>query len=152
MAPSRTSVVQAVRPIRCHRDLLAWQRAMDLVEACYRLTARLPRDERFGLSSQLRRAAVSVAANIAEGHGRYRTGEVLWSLSVARGSLMEVDALLRITERLGLVERTAIEPVLELVAEIGRMLSGLRRALRHRCPARPASGPVAHPSPPTPDP
>jgi len=122
--------------VRCYRDLLVWQRAMDLVEATYRLAARLPPDERFELSSQLRRAAISIAANIAEGHGRAHTGEYLWFLSVAKGSLMELETLAIAAQRLGLAPRTVTEQILGSTAELGRMLAGLRRGLqRHRAVA-----------------
>lgn len=79
--------------IRNFKDLLAWQKAMDFVEECYRLTQAFPSHEKFGLAGQLQRAAVSVAANIAEGQGRATTGEFLNFLSIARGSLMEAQTI-----------------------------------------------------------
>jgi four helix bundle protein len=122
--------------VRCYRDLLVWQRAMDVVEATYRLAARLPPDERFELSSQLRRAAVSIAANIAEGHGRASTKEFLWFLSVAKGSLMEVETLAIAAQRLGFAPGADTEQFLHATAELSKMLAGLRRALqRHRAVA-----------------
>jgi four helix bundle protein len=117
-------------PVKCYRDLLVWQRAMDIVEATYRLAARLPPDERFELSSQLRRAAISVAANIAEGHGRTSTKEFLWFLSVAKGSLMEVETLAIATHRLGFTLAADSEQFLHGTAELSRMLAGLRRGLQ----------------------
>src|SRR6266511_4915364 len=76
----------AAQTVRSHRDLVVWQRAIDLVECAYRISRRFPADERFGLTSQLRRAAVSVPSNIAEGHGRTPLAEYLHHLSIAKGS------------------------------------------------------------------
>ena len=105
---------------------------MRLLESVYGLASRMPPDERFGLSSQLRRAAVSVPANIAEGHGRDRTGDYLRFLSVAKGSLMELETLLIATERLGLVPVGFSAEPLATAARVGRMLAGLIRSLKRR--------------------
>jgi four helix bundle protein len=129
--PPLHSICSATNPVRCYADLLVWQRAMDVVEATYRLAARLPPGERFELSSQLRRAAVSIAANIAEGHGRASTKEFLWFLSVAKGSLMELETLAIAAERLGFVPEPDTEQFLHATAELSRMLAGLRRGLQH---------------------
>src|SRR5688572_13996476 len=91
-------------PPPTHESLLVWQASMDLVAAVYRLTKLLPIDERYGLSSQLRRAAVSVAVNIAEGSGRVARGDFLHFLSISRGSLREVECFLSVTERLELAK------------------------------------------------
>ena len=87
--------------ITSYKDLRVWQKAMDLVAECSKLTKRLPSSETFGLSSQIQRAAVSVPVNIAEGHGRHHLGDYLHHLSIARGSLMEVETLLLIVIRVG---------------------------------------------------
>jgi four helix bundle protein len=116
--------------IRSYRDLDVWCEAMRLLEAAYRLASRLPPDERFGLSSQLRRAAVSVAANIAEGHGRDHTGDYLRFLSYAKGSLMEVETLLLACERLSLASANETTEPLAAAARVGRMLAGLVRSLK----------------------
>lgn len=84
-----------------HRDLMVWQEAMNLVEMVYRTTARFPSEETFGLSSQLRRSAVSVPSNIAEGAGRNSTRELVQYVGVASGSLAELDTQLEIAVRLG---------------------------------------------------
>lgn len=111
-------------------DLLVWQRAMDLAERVYESSSLLPRDERFGLTSQMRRAAVSVASNIAEGHGRRSTGEFRQFLGYAVGSLHELETQLRLSVRLTfLTETQALEP-LALSAEVGKLLAGLLRSLR----------------------
>ncbi len=120
------------RVIKGYRDLVVWQRAMDLVTATYRLTASFPREEKYGLVQQLKRAAVSVPSNVAEGHGRDHLGDYLHHLSVANGSLMELETQLMIAGRLGYVSREVEERILAQGAEVGRMLSGLARALRKR--------------------
>ena len=115
--------------IRSYKDLLIWQRGMDIVEAIYRLSEGLPTDERYGLSSQLRRAAVSIPANIAEGHGREATGSFVQHLRIAQGSLKELETLLMILERIGLGD-----PVSQLQScdELGRMLRSMIRALQEK--------------------
>src|SRR5262245_28277605 len=86
--------------IRSYRDLRVWQMAMDLTVQVYQITESFPTYERFGLTAQLRRAAVSIASNIAEGHGRSTRGEYLQHISIARGSTMEVEVQLLVGERL----------------------------------------------------
>ena len=122
---------------------------MDLADACYSIAGSLPRHELYGLGAQLRRAAVSVAANIAEGHGRACVGDYLHHLSFAAGSLMEVDTLIRIAVRREYVDERRGGEALALVAEAGRMLSGLRRALRLRRRANPQP-PIPNPQAPDP--
>jgi four helix bundle protein len=133
------SVDALARPkrITSYRDLDVWCEAMRLLETVYRVASRLPPDERFELSSQLRRAAVSVVANIAEGHGRDCTGDYLRFLSYAKGSLMEVETLLLASERLRLVPAGATAESLETAARVGRMLAGLVRSMK-RLRARPS--------------
>jgi four helix bundle protein len=110
---------------RSYRDLVAWQRAMDLVTATYRATAGFPKDELFGLTSQLRRAAVSIPSNIAEGQGRLSEKEFRYFLGQARGSLMEVETQLHIAENLGYLEREQTALLLQSCGEVGRILNGL---------------------------
>ena len=105
---------------------------MTLTEECYRATKSFPREEMFGLTSQIRRAAVSIPANIAEGQGCYFTKEFLKHLSISRGSLMELETHLIISERIGLLDSTQLAPLLNLTDEISRMMSGLRKALERR--------------------
>ncbi len=125
--------------IHSHRDLLVWRRAMDLVLATYRLTKGFPADERYSLVQQLRRAAVSVPSNIAEGHGRTHLGDYLRHLSIARGSVMELETQVLIAGRLGYVSKPEEDRLLVLAAQVGRMLSGLLRVLkkRYRSPQHP---------------
>jgi four helix bundle protein len=120
--------------VKSYRELLVWRRALDLVAECYRITRLLPKTELYGLASQLQRAAVSVPANIAEGHGREHLGDYLRHLSIANGSLMEVETHLLIGEKLAFLSGAEIAPALELAAEVGRMLAGLTRKLRDLVP------------------
>lgn len=106
-------------------QLKVWQRSMDLVEAVYRVTARFPASEIYGLTSQLRRAAISIPANIAEGQGHDSTKEFLHFLSIARGSLTETRTELLIAQRIKYVSQESVEGILSLVDEVGRLLSGL---------------------------
>ena len=113
-----------------YRDLLAWQRAMDLVEGVYRATTGWPRDEVHGLINQVRRAAVSIPANIAEGHGSLNQREFLRYLAIAHGSCREVETHLLIARRLDYPGQPAHDQLLTLTAEVGRLLLGLINHLR----------------------
>jgi four helix bundle protein len=110
---------------RSYKDLVAWQKSMDLVTATYRATAGFPKDELFGLTSQLRRAAVSIPSNIAEGQGRLLEREFRYFLGQARGSLMEVETQIQIAENLGYLQKEQTAPFLQSCAEVGRILNGL---------------------------
>ena len=138
--------------IRSYQDLEVWQKAMDLVEDCYRLTGELPNTEIYGLSSQLQRSAVSVAANIAEGRERGRTREFLHHLSIAYGSLAELETHILIARRLNYVNEQRLSRFMDNTAEIGRMLNGLRRSLEQKTLAPVPRPPTPDPRPPTPDP
>jgi four helix bundle protein len=118
-----------VPAVRSHRDLLVWQKAIVLVECIYRVTESFPPEERYGLISQLRRAAISIPANIAEGHGRSTRGEFANHLSIARGSLKEVESLLEIAMRLGMLNDRAYRELNAQCDEISRMLTALKRAI-----------------------
>jgi four helix bundle protein len=115
---------------RSYRDLDVWQKSMKLAVAVYKTTADFPKHELYGLSSQMRRAAVSVPANIAEGRGRWYRGEFAHHCAIARGSLMELDTYLELAIELGYLRKQSVAPALELVEELGRMLTALIRALR----------------------
>lgn len=103
---------------------------MELAEACYRLTEALPHDERFGLASQLQRAAVSVPSNIAEGHGRMQRRAYANHASIARGSVLEVQTQLELAVRLGRLSREQVAETWRLADEVSRMLHSLIRRLR----------------------
>lgn len=113
-------------------ELRVWQAAMTLVELIYRATKDFPKEEIYGLTSQVRRAAVSVPANIAEGQGRDSTREFLHHLSIARGSLTELRTEILIAQRLGYIAPANIETLLVQLDEVGQLLSGLQRALRKK--------------------
>ena len=112
------------------KDLEVWQVAMKLVFDVYRETATFPKQEMFGLSSQLRRAAVSVASNIAEGKGRSSDRELSQFLSVARGSIFEIETQVAIALELGFFTKDRGKELLNQCAEVGRLLNGLIRAVR----------------------
>ena len=118
-----------------YRDLRVWQKAMDLVIEVYRVTAQFPSDERFGLTSQMRRAAVSIPSNIAEGHGRQSTREFANFLWIANGSLMELETQVMIAERLSLSPREQADKLRDSLSDGSRMLAGLRNSLRKSSPA-----------------
>ena len=118
--------------IRSYRDLEVWKKAMDLVEHCYRATAGFPSVERYGLASQLQRAAVSIPANIAEGHDRQHRAEFLQHLAIAHGSLAELETHIQIAARLEYLIHEKLEELMERCSEVGRMLNGLRRSLRDK--------------------
>lgn len=118
--------------LQSYRDLEAWQRSMDLAETVWRLSAGLPAQERFGMTSQLRRAATSVPANIAEGAERNATGEFLQFLGIASGSLAETETFLLLAERLELLPSNRVRDTLGEAATVGRLLHGLKRSLRER--------------------
>lgn len=115
--------------IRSYRDLKVWQKSIDLTVRTYKLTKRFPSEERYGLTSQMRRAAASVPANIAEGQARRSKGEFLQFLGIARGSLAELETFLTLSERLGLIRSETRDGGLEACAEINKMLTGLMRSL-----------------------
>ena len=121
----------AASPVRSYRDLRVWQQAMDLAEATYRATEQFPEHERYGLVNQLRRAAVSVASNIAEGHAR-SLGDYLRHLLIANGSLAEMETQFVIGARMTFLPADLAESLLQTCDLVGRMLGGLRKSLRVR--------------------
>jgi four helix bundle protein len=120
----------AKKTIQSHRDLLVWQKSIDLVEAIYRITQKLPSHEQFGLISQLRRAAVSIPSNIAEGYGRQSSGNYRQFLSISRGSLLEVETQIDICLRLGYLTTMDTESVLNTIRELSKMLTSLISKIR----------------------
>jgi four helix bundle protein len=113
-----------------YRDLEVWQPAMKMVFDVYRDTVTFPKQEMFGLTSQLRRAAVSVASNIAEGKGRFSDRELSQFLSVARGSVFEIETQVAIAQELGFLANDRSQKLLNRCAEVGRLLNGLIKAVR----------------------
>ena len=118
--------------LKSYQDLEVWRKSIELAEMVYRVSASFPPDERFGMTSQLRRAAVSIAANIAEGAERHGTREFLHFLGIASGSLAETETFLILAQRLGLTTAEETTPLEAQAADVGRMLNGLKRSLRSR--------------------
>jgi four helix bundle protein len=119
-------------PILTYRDLEAWKQGMELVEECYKLTASFPRSEMFGLTSQIRRAAVSIPANVSEGQCRRETKPYRHHVSIAIGSHGELETCFELSVRLGLFSRAEFTHVMTRCDSVGRLLSGLHRALKRR--------------------
>jgi four helix bundle protein len=124
--------VLPVAKIESHLDLIVWQKAMDLSVAVYRLTSRFPASENYPLTSQLTRAVVSVAANIAEGHARSTAKDFANFLAIAPGSLAETQTFILLAVRLGYVTQADVAVTLALPDEVGKMISALRRRLAPR--------------------
>jgi four helix bundle protein len=118
--------------VKDYRQLIVWQRAMDLVESVYRLTTRYPKEELYGLTSQTRRASVSVPSNIAEGQGRQTTADFMHFLAIARGSLKELETQVIIARRLGYVTAEDEAQLLGKADDVSRLLSGLKRSLARK--------------------
>ena len=112
------------------RELEVWQLAMDLVEDCYRITRRLPIEERYGLTSQIRRAAVSIPANVAEGHNRRLPKPYRNHVNIGMGSQAELETLLELTVRLQMLPAEALNGIDMVVRRVGQMLHGLHRSLK----------------------
>jgi four helix bundle protein len=129
-----------------YRQLRVWQKGMDLVEEIYRLTSTFPKEELFGITSQLRRAANGVPMTIAEGNCRGSRRDYAHFVSIATGSVGELDTALLICVRLGYAKQEAVLPLLERVAELGRMLRVLRTKLLKPPPDRGSSSLIPHPS------
>lgn len=120
------------KQINSYRDLKVWQGAIALTEDSYRLCRKLPKDETYGLSSQIRRAATSIAANIAEGHGRESTGAFIQHLRIAQGSLKELETHLIVCVRVGLLNEADIASAFQQCESIGKMARALIRSLQNK--------------------
>jgi four helix bundle protein len=112
--------------------LKVWQEAVSVAEQAYRLTARFPKDEIYGMTSQIRRSAVSIAANIAEGHGRENSGSFIQCMRVSQGSLKELETHLILAVRVHVADAEHVEPVLQQCDKLGRMLRSLIRSIQRR--------------------
>lgn len=121
--------------VKDYRELIVWQKAMDLVEHIYRHTNAFPKEEVYGLSSQLRRAAVSVPSNIAEGNARATTRDFLHFLSIAYGSIKEIETQILIAERLGYDIQKDTPALMQLTDELARLISGLSNSLKRKLEA-----------------
>lgn len=119
-------------PPRSYKDLLGWHKGIELAKIVYRLTGNYPTEEKFGLVAQMRRAAVSIPSNLAEGQARHTTGEFIQFISHAEGSAAELDTQLILSLELEFCRETDAEPAFRLVTELRRMLNVLRRKLMSR--------------------
>lgn len=116
--------------VASYEDLVVWQKGMDLVVLVYQLSQLFPRHELYGLTTQLRRAAISIPSNIAEGQGRGVGAEFAHHVRIANGSRQEAETQIRIAARLGYIDPQTAAPVLTLSAEVGRLTRGLLRSLK----------------------
>jgi len=123
------TAIEEPRKISSYKDLLVWRKGMKLVKEIYRLSRAFPADERFGLVSQMRRAAVSIPSNIAEGQARRSTNEFIQFISQAEGSVAELDTQLILSVELGYCPVGEAAPAAELISELMKMLNALRRTL-----------------------
>jgi len=115
--------------IKSYKDLSVWQKALDLVEQCYSITAGFPRSEEFGLKSQMRRAAVSIPSNVAEGNVRHSTNEYCRFLAIALGSTAELETQIELARRLGMLSEGNASHLSQACQVIGKMLNGLRLSI-----------------------
>jgi four helix bundle protein len=127
---SSSTAEEAVMTITNYRDLIAWQKAMDMAVLTYRVTAPFPVEERYGLQAQMRRAAVSVASNIAEGQGRRSDGMFQQHLSIAHGSRRELETQTLLAARLDFVPQAQVDDMMSTLAEVGRLVNGLWNSLK----------------------
>ena len=118
--------------IKSFRDLIAWQKAIEMVDVTYKLTSKFPREELFGLTSQMRRSAVSVPSNIAEGYGRRRLAEYVRFLDIARGSLCELQTQCIISQRQGFLGPRGAELLEDIMDQVGRLLYRLTESLNKK--------------------
>jgi four helix bundle protein len=121
-----------VAPIRSYRDLIVWQKALALAALCYAKTRSFPRSEAFGLTTQIRRAAASIPANIAEGNGRENTGSYIQFLRISQGSLKELETHVLLSQTVELMKTPDAEEILRMADEVGKLLRSLIRALQDK--------------------
>ncbi|WP_281024338.1 four helix bundle protein [Rhizobium ruizarguesonis] len=115
-----------------YKDLKVWQMAIDLAVDCYQLTRKFPKEEVYGLTAHIRRVATSIAANIAEGHGREVTGSFIQFLRISQGSLKELETHMLISHRIGLIDESEFGKMTGKCDEIGRMIRALIRSLQEK--------------------
>ena len=115
--------------VQSYRELICWQKGIELITEIYSLTQKFPKEEIYGLTSQIRRAAVSIPSNIAEGQGRFSRGEFKQFLGHARGSVFELESQILIARNLGYISQEKAQCLLTRTAEVGRILNGLLKSL-----------------------
>lgn len=128
---SRRGTVDSAQ-VRSHRDLVVWQRSMHLVSSIYAQSAQFPKEERFGLTSQMRRAAISVPSNIAEGRARKGTAEYVRFLRIALGSIAELETQVDVAKNLNFLKEVAYNELMMLAKEVGSMLVATIRTLERK--------------------
>lgn len=116
--------------VKSYKDLIVWQKAMKLVKTIYTITKKYPKEEIYGLTSQLRISAVSVACNIAEGQARNSTGEFKQFIGVSKGSLAETETLILLSNDLNLISDMELKEIIKLTDEVGKLLNGLLNSLK----------------------
>ncbi|MCL2304234.1 MAG: four helix bundle protein [Planctomycetaceae bacterium] len=121
--------------VKDYRDLIVWEKGMELAESVYSVSSQFPKSETYGLVSQIRKAAVSVPSNIAEGQGRYSDADFARFLSIANGSVKEVETQLLLAVRLSYVQNIQIHSCMNLCSEIARLIAGLRNKLHDKMKA-----------------
>jgi four helix bundle protein len=121
-----------VTPVLSYRGLIVWQKAMALAALCYAKTLSFPRSEAFGLTTQIRRAAASIPANVAEGNGRENTGSYIQFLRIAQGSLKELETHVLLSQTVEMMKAADAALVLEMTEEVGKLLRSLIRALQEK--------------------
>ena len=129
MVSGQWSVVREMG-VKSYKELIAWQRAMDVAQLVYEVSGSCPKEELFGIVSQMRRSAVSIPSNIAEGQGRKSTRDFLRFLSIAHGSVCEMETQVVLAGRLGFLNSDQVQQVLESSAEVGRLVNGLYNSLQ----------------------
>lgn len=134
-------MADAIKP-KHYKDLIVWQRGMALAKMVYKLSLQFPAEERYGLTSQVRRAAVSVPSNIAEGQARHTTKEFVLFLSHAQGSLAELETQLLLSAELGYVRQESVGPGLREIEELQKMMAGLKRKLSESSPLATGHSPL----------
>jgi four helix bundle protein len=120
--------------IKSYRELIVWERSLELACEVYRLTGHFPSEERFSLTVQMRRAAISIVSNIAEGHARHRRGDFRRAVSIALGGLAELETQIELSTRLGLTDSAGVAVLLGLTEQVGRMLGAMSSRLRKATP------------------
>lgn len=143
MTSDETKPAPAQPRAKHYKDLLIWQKGMNLTKLVYKLTLRLPSEERYGLTSQMRRAAVSVPSNIAEGQARRGTAEFLQFLSVAEGSLAELETQLLLSIELNFCNHLDVAPALQEMDELQKMIVALKRRLSSYSPLATRHSPLS---------
>lgn len=118
--------------IKSYKDLIVWQKSVDLAMEVYKISASFPDHEKFGISNQLRRASVSISSNIAEGWGRNSTKNYVQFLRISRGSLLEIESILHITQKLDYRSNKEHDSIMSLIEEISKMLNKLISALESK--------------------